>query len=45
VIAVGVLHRPGILENAQYSALRWIRQLSQKIARSFGHGESPAGLW
>jgi len=29
----------------QYSALGWVTQLLQQIARSFGHNASPAGLW
>jgi hypothetical protein len=35
----------GHLDNAQYSALGYVTQILQTIARSFGRGVSPAGLW
>jgi hypothetical protein len=41
----GILYGHGHLDNAQYSALGWLTELLQRIARSFGRGSSPAGLW
>jgi hypothetical protein len=41
----GVLYGQGHLDNAQYSALGWVTQLLQRIARSFGQGMSPVGVW
>jgi hypothetical protein len=41
----GVLYGQGHLDNdnAQYSG--WVTQLLQRIARNFGRGMSPAGVW
>jgi hypothetical protein len=41
----GILYGHGYLSNSQYFALGWVTQLLQMIARSFGRGASPAGLW
>jgi hypothetical protein len=43
--AAGVLYGHGCLDNAQYTKLGWVTQLLQRIARSFGRGASPAGVW
>ena len=43
--AAGVLYGHGHLDNAQYSALGWVTALLRRIARSFGRGVSPAGIW
>jgi hypothetical protein len=43
--AAGVLYGHGHLDNAQYTKLGSITQLLQRIARSFGRGASPAGVW
>jgi hypothetical protein len=41
----GVLYGHGHLDNVQYSALGYVTLTLQRIARSFGRGSSPAGLW
>ena len=41
----GILYGHGHLDNAQYSALGWVTALLRRIARSFGRGVSPAGIW
>jgi hypothetical protein len=41
----GILFGHGHLDNAQYSALGYVTQILQTVARSFGRGASPAGLW
>jgi hypothetical protein len=41
----GVLFGYGFLDRYQYDALGWITKLLQWIARSFGRGSSPAGVW
>ena len=41
----GILYGHGYLDNAQYSALGWVTALLRRIARSFGRGVSPAGIW
>src|SRR6516165_3071462 len=41
----GVLYGHDHLDNVQYSALGWVTELLQRIARSFGSGASPAGIW
>jgi hypothetical protein len=41
----GVLHGHGHLDNIQYSALGYVTLTLQRIARSFGRGSSPAGVW
>ena len=43
--AAGILFGHGYLDNAQYSALGYVTHLLQKIARGFGRGASPAGVW
>jgi hypothetical protein len=43
--AAGVLHGRGHLDNLQYSSLGLVTRLLQTIARSFGRGMSPAGVW
>jgi hypothetical protein len=43
--AAGVLYGHGHLDNLEYSALGYVTQLLQRIARSFGRGVSPAGIW
>jgi hypothetical protein len=41
----GILYGHGYLHNSQYSALGYVTLTLQTIARSFGRGTSPAGLW
>jgi hypothetical protein len=41
----GVLYGHGLIDNQQYSALGYVTQTLQTIARSFGRDASPAGLW
>jgi hypothetical protein len=41
----GVLYGHGHLDNLQYSSLGAVTRLLQTIARSFGRGMSPAGVW
>jgi hypothetical protein len=43
--APGVLYGHGHLDNFEYFALGYVTQLLQRIARSFGRGTSPAGVW
>jgi hypothetical protein len=43
--SAGVLYGRGHLDNLEYSALGYVTQLRQRIARSFGRGASPAGVW
>jgi hypothetical protein len=43
--ASGMLFGRGHLDRAQYDALGYVTQLLQRIARSFGRGAAPAGLW
>jgi hypothetical protein len=45
ITPAGVLYGRGHLDNAQYSTLGYITELLQTIARSFGRGMSPAGVW
>jgi hypothetical protein len=40
-----VLHGHGYLDREQYDKLGWITRLLQQVARSFGRGASPAGVW
>jgi hypothetical protein len=41
----GVLYGHNHLDNLQYSSLGLVTHLLQTIARSFGRGMSPAGVW
>jgi hypothetical protein len=45
ITPAGILHGRGHLDNLQYSSLGTVTRLLQMIARSFGRGMSPAGVW
>jgi hypothetical protein len=43
--AAGILFGRGHLDRFEYDTLRHVTGLLQRIARSFGRGVSPAGIW
>ena len=43
--AAGILYGHGHLDHAQYSVAGWVTRLLLQVARSFGPGDSPAGVW
>ena len=41
----GILFGHELLDRYQYDTLGWVTALLRRIARSFGRGVSPAGIW